>query len=435
MRFRILLAVSTLSAGLVLARGPQESSSNAQQTVTTAGGTAHAIPEFSSSHIIGNSAIYQTAGKVGIGTISPSSTLTVNGVIQSTSGGIIFPDGTTQATAGISNPGGLSSTAVGSGAMPNNTGANNTAIGASALSLNTTAANGTAVGTLALSSNSSGQGNTAVGVAALTSNTIGTYNLAVGYNALYSNNVGEDNTALGVFALQFNTTGLSNTAISESALRDNMSGSYNVAVGELALSSNNTSGSQNTAIGQAALENSSGSENIGIGGLAGYSLITGDRNIYIGNQGGDSSENGMIRIGDNSLQTATYMAGISGSIISSGTNVVVNANGQLGTLPSSRRYKEAIKDMGNSSTALMRLRPVSFRYKNQPDGKEYGLIAEEVADVYPEAVVYRDGEPDAVQYHKINALLLNEVQKQHARIESLERDLAGLKALVTRQSK
>ena len=81
----------------------------------------------------------------------------------------------------------------------------------------------------------------------------------------------------------------------------------------------------------------------------------------------------------------------------------------------------------------MRLRPVTFRYKKGDAGGarplEYGLIAEEVAEVYPELVGYAaTGEAQSVQYHKVNVLLLHEVQQQHRKIEEQREELKALKA-------
>jgi hypothetical protein len=89
--------------------------------------------------------------------------------------------------------------------------------------------------------------------------------------------------------------------------------------------------------------------------------------------------------------------------------------------------------MGSASDGLLRLRPVTFRYKQAaPDGSkplQYGLIAEEVAQIFPDAVSYDTaGEPDAVQYHRINAMLLKELQKQQRGIDELRQNLADLKA-------
>jgi Chaperone of endosialidase len=114
-------------------------------------------------------------------------------------------------------------------------------------------------------------------------------------------------------------------------------------------------------------------------------------------------------------------------------SVLIDSNGQLGTTNSSRRYKEDIRDMGDASSGLMKLRPVTYRY-TQPyaDGSkpiDYGLIAEEVEEVYPDLVAHSaDGQVETVQYHKINAMLLNEVQKQHRQLEAQRAEIELLKA-------
>lgn len=70
--------------------------------------------------------------------------------------------------------------------------------------------------------------------------------------------------------------------------------------------------------------------------------------------------------------------------------LAAHAQTALGTISSSRRFKKDIQDMGNASANLMRLRPVTYRYKQSfDDGSEpiqYGLIAEELAEVYPDLV-------------------------------------------------
>jgi hypothetical protein len=103
--------------------------------------------------------------------------------------------------------------------------------------------------------------------------------------------------------------------------------------------------------------------------------------------------------------------------------VYVNGQGQLGTTTSSLRFKEQVRDMGDSTNDLMKLRPVTFFYKpeyaNGEHTLEYGLIAEEVAKVYPELVAYdKDGQPYTVRYQYIATMLLNEVQKQNHRAEA-----------------
>lgn len=216
-------------------------------------------------------------------------------------------------------------------------------------------------------------------------------------------------------------------------MRFNLGGNNNTAVGNRAMYQNTDS--ENTAVGAEALLNkTTGGSNIAIGYRAGLSLGNGSSNIYIGN--GGANENSTMRIGSGT-QTRAFIAGIRGVTTGSATGigVLIDINGQLGTLSSSRLVKQDIADMGEASGALLRLRPVTFRYKESAaDGAaplEYGLIAEEVADVVPDAVVRSaTGDIETVQYHKINALLLNEVQKQHRAIEDQRRQLREQAALI-----
>ena len=208
----------------------------------------------------------------------------------------------------------------------------------------------------------------------------------------------------------------------------------------------NSTGSNNTASGVIALyNNTNGSNNIAIGYQAGYNVISTSNNIHIGNQG-TASDSGAVRIGTAGTQSSAYIAGIQGVNIGSGVQVLVNSNGQLGTIQSSRRYKENIQDMGVASSGLLRLRPVTFRYKKPfDDGSQpvqYGLIAEEVAEVYPDLVARStDGQIETVKYQVLDSMLLNELQKQNAtiavqkeQIRSLEERLAKVEAALERTS-
>jgi hypothetical protein len=124
----------------------------------------------------------------------------------------------------------------------------------------------------------------------------------------------------------------------------------------------------------------------------------------------------------------TSIAGISGASVS-GSAVYVSSTGQLGLLSSSERFKTAITPMGATTGKLDELRPVTFQYKTDPQGaRQYGLIAEEVAEVYPELVV-RDakGKIISVRYDELAPMLLNEVQQlkqqlveMHAALDKLQ---------------
>ncbi len=253
------------------------------------------------------------------------------------------------------------------------------------------------------------QSNTSLGKGALSNNTAGTEDTAVGFNALVTNDVGVLNTATGVDSLSKNTSGCHNTAAGVQSLAKNTAGSYNIAIGY----------------------------------NAGGNLTTGDNNIDIGNAG-VAGEKNTIRIGAKGVQSRTMIAGIKGSPLSSGASVLVDGNGRLGVEVSAARFKRDIRDMGEASRGLMKLRPVTFRYKEDPSGAmQYGLVAEEVARVYPGLVTYGDdGRPESVAYHLLPTMLLNEMQKQaredqrkDARIAALQHQLVAQQRQIGRLQK
>jgi hypothetical protein len=261
--------------------------------------------------------------------------------------------------------------------------------------------------------------------------TFGYYNTAAGSGALLANINGTHNTASLYEALRSNTIGGSNTAARDAALHSNTAGGNNTASGYGALYSN-TTGNNNTASGYSALhENTTGSSNVALGDWAGYHT-DGSWNIAIGNIGA-AGDNGAIRIGQPGDHTSFYVAGVNGTAISGPVPVYINGNGQLGTVSSSIRLKEDVHDMADASSRILQLRPVTYRYKQAyADGSkpiDYGLIAEEVADVYPDMVVRdADGQIQTVQYQKLTPMLLNELQKQEQTIRRLEGRLAALEA-------
>ena len=328
-----------------------------------------------------------------------------------------------------------------------------------ALTDNTTGSNNNAFGSQALSSNTSGPFNNAFGNGALASNTTGDRNTAMGEGAMIANTTGSQNTAVGVSALRNNTTGFGNVAIGQDAC--NPGANYNTGVGWSALSSNTAS--NNSAVGSAALSNNttghdnmaegfealgnniSGSSNIALGSNAGINLTTGSNNIDIGAPGAAGEAN-TIRIGKSGTQKKAFVAGIRGVTVASGVGVIVGTTGQLGTVVSSARFKEAIKPMDKTSEAILALKPVTFRYKQEldPDGiPQFGLVAEEVEKVNPDLVVRDEaGKVMTVRYEAVNAMLLNEFLKEHLKaaeehrkVEEQGRTIRELKGLVTNQQK
>ena len=297
-----------------------------------------------------------------------------------------------------------------------------------------------------------GPDNTATGVQALHNNTSGNDNTATGYQSLFNNTTGSDNTATGSLALANNTTGLSNTATGFQSLFLNTTGNNNVAAGNFALLSNETGirnvavgngallesdGTANVAIGSSALtNNSTGNGNTALGDNAGAAVTTGDHNIDIGfNVTGVQDEDNTIRIG--SVQSATFIAGISGATVPPGVPVIVGTDGHLGTIVSSRQFKDAIKPMDKSSEAILKLKPVTFRYKANLDPEgivQFGLVAEDVEKVSRDLVARdRNGKPFTVRYEAVNAMLLNEFLKAHRKLEDQQKHIDALEAQLNEQ--
>ena len=314
----------------------------------------------------------------------------------------------------------LANTFLGDDALVNNTiGTGNTAIGFDSLNDNTTGTGDTAIGAGVLEFNTTGGSNTAIGLAALSGNTAGSNNTANGFDALFTNTTASDNTADGAFALLNNTTGNSNVANGFNALLSNTTGSFNAVNGVGALKVSN--GSNNTADGYRALfKNTTGNNNIAVGSTAGSNLTTGSNNIDIGALGVAGEANTM-RLGVNGTQTNTYIAGVSGVTVAGGVGVIVDSSGHMGTIVSSKRFKENIEPMDKNSEAIFSLQPVTFRYKHDldPDSiPQFGLVAEDVEKINP-ALVARDdkGKPYSVRYEAVNAMLLNEFLKEHHKVE------------------
>ena len=305
----------------------------------------------------------------------------------------------------------------------------------------------TAEGAGALFSLTTGTNNTANGDTALNHNTIGFNNTAIGNTALFANSSGQKNTATGHNSLLTNTTGSDNTADGAGALKYSTTGTYNTANGNGALNSN-TTGLGNTANGAGALfHNTTGRLNIGLGGAAGQNLTTGSNNIDMSNPG-VAAESNIIRIGNqvaftdvvgivHPAHTKTFIAGIHGATASGAVTVYVNSSGQLGTLPSSARFKQDVHSMDKASEVILAFKPVTFHYKTEIDPKgipQFGLVAEEVEKVDPDLVARDDqGKVYSVRYEAVNAMLLNEFLKEHRKVEKQEATITQVKTTAAKQ--
>jgi endosialidase-like protein len=250
--------------------------------------------------------------------------------------------------------------------------------------------------------------------------------------------IGFGNTAIGAYAISglSGSIGSQATAIGSSALPA-AGALYNTADGNHALYTDNLGGN-NLAEGNLALSNDTdGTSNIAVGDSAGINLTTGDYNIDLVNKG-IASETNAIRLGKKGVQTATYIAGISGKTVANGVSVLIDTNNRLRTVNSSKRYKESIKPMANTSETILSLKPVTFCYKKKLDPQgipQFGLVAEQVEKISANLVARDDeGKPFTIRYQAVNAMLLNEFAKEHRRVDERDAELNRLTSADSNQA-
>lgn len=284
---------------------------------------------------------------------------------------------------------------------------------------------------------SDGIDNTIIGRVAGNLTISGTANCGYGVDSLGALSSGASNTCYGVSSGSALATGNRNCIFGRSAKELVAGGNDNVIIGYNAARS--SSASDNVAIGQQSLlAGSTATQNVGCGSLTLANLDTGMRNtaigynaggaligaeannIYIGyNVIGTAGDNNKTIIGNTSTTTC-FIKGISGVTVAASSPVLIDANGQMGTILSSERYKTDIKDLNEEN--VLKLRPVSFYYKEGDDHElKVGLIAEEVEKIIPNLVIRNmDGSCESVKYHELCTYLLLEIKRLNKRLCVLE---------------
>ena len=320
----------------------------------------------------------------------------------------------------------------------------------------------------------------------MSTNTIGANNTAVGYTALYSNTTGLENTAVGQSSGYDITTGRTNTLLGFNTGRGITTGNYNTILGA------NVTGLSTTLANNIIIADGQGNRrinvdntgNVGIGTTSptqklhiqnGYLLV--DTNSAVGsgiwmpdtngnpslrivtdqsdasytsiiNNWGANTNSGVmvgtVRSDGTAFQVRSAVTVTSGFANADGTTrFIVNGNGNVGigtTSPStilevvgtitcttlvetsSVATKTNVKKLNSQTAKLSKLVPVSFNYKKD-NKRSLGLIAEEVAQVYPELVEYENGRPLGVNYSKLTAVLISTVNELAAEVAELKKQL------------
>ena len=242
---------------------------------------------------------------------------------------------------------------------------------------------------------------TAIGSKALEALTTGNYNSGFGTKSLYQVSAQHGNTACGYFSGAGIQNGYHNTALGYATLQTNNDGAENVAVGSRSLYS--TTGSNNIAVGYYAGDITSGSNNVVIGRV-GVASATADDQLVI-----SAGDGGMFWIKGDSAG-ACYQGD----------------NASAWSTTSDRRLKREIADATKGLDAINAIQVKNYRFRVDnpylldPEPLRVGVIAQELEEVFPEAVQENLQGHKTVSTDTINWALLKAVQELSAKVEALE---------------
>jgi hypothetical protein len=332
----------------------------------------------------------------------------------------------------------------------NTTGSSNTGIGYAALGLNTTASNNTAVGYQAGFSNTTGIYNTFIGAyAGYTSNVSGNaLNVCIGVNSGYSLTTGTSNSFLGVEAGYSVTTGTKNTIIgrytgNNGGLDIRTSSNYIVLSDGDGNPRQIIDSSGNAGIGVVPSANITKSLEIGYAG-AGFVGDSSSLNInvtanLVNASGGwkyaASGKSALLQVGAGAGRIETYTVtttGSAGSAVTFTTGPYVANGGTSWTSASDERLKNITGEISNALNKVSQLRAAEYTWKADLDSKpQIGLIAQDLLNVLPEAVVLPENEIDekgkqqymGVNYDSVIPLLVKAIQELKAEVDSLKQQL------------
>lgn len=377
---------------------------------------------------------------IAIGTMAPPASLKNAMVLTGTNNiGMGSSDVLRSLTSGNDN------ICVGRGNMVNSTTAsNNIGIGPNSCAAITTATGNTGIGTLSLNDVTTGDNNIALGTNAGQTITTASDTIAIGRNALSTGVLtGSNNIAIGLDASTDVTTGINNICVGQLAGQGITSGSGNISVGFAGFFNGPCTGNSNIGIGSGTLEDiTTGDLNVSIGEGAGGKVTVGQNNIAIGSSAGNlittasgtisigsqgANITGRIEIGNDDTASSCFIHGIEGTVIGGGgIPVLIDTNGQLGTVASARKYKYDIYNVNEKNIEqFLKLRPVEFKY-NGHKKVHYGLIADEVYKVLPNLAHIKNGEIESIYYDGLHAFYVKAIQMLWEKNKELENKLLSI---------
>lgn len=390
------------------AAGSNETGSNMLYIDNSNTGTPLIYGEFDNDIVAVN-------GSLGVGTSSPSSTLTVAGIMESTTGGMKFPDGSVQVTASGQGLTDATSTFYGQNAGAGTTGLSNTFIGADSAYNNTT-----------------GYENTFVGYQSGYSNVIGRRNTYIGYDAGYSNDKGEGNVLIGYNAGYFGTGHnklyIENSSSSTPLIYGEFDHDIVVVNGSLDVTGTfSTQGNINTPSGyqiEGVQVIKADNDNTLVGRNAGQSAGLG--NVFIGYQAGlNETGNYKLYIDNSSTSTPLIYGEFDADLVEINGDLSVSGNTYV---DSDRNLKKDIQPIQASLDKVLGIQGVSFSWKDhqQKNARHYGVIAQQVEQVLPEIVKEGQNGRKKVAYMELLPVLIEAVKEQHGIVLEQQKTISDL---------
>ena len=275
------------------------------------------------------------------------------------------------------------------------------------------------------------------------------YNSFIGYNAGLNNTTGRKNVFLGFRAGETNSTGFLNVFLGNQTGKNNVDGNQNIFIGE-GSGLNNTGGDDNVFIGiNSGQINTNGNANIYIGPQAGQNVISKSGNIFIGYQAGGLSggsnniflgssaglyEANSFRLIIESNPTYLFTPLIYGDFVGRTLHINGTLSANVMAKSSDIRLKSDVETIGSTIDQVMRLNPVSFRFTDPPlneyslpEGVQFGLIAQELEEVFPELVLTDPNGYKMVDYSSLSSLLIPAIQELKSEMEQKDETIEKLK--------